>query len=133
VGVNGVGVNMEPRVRTTVAVFFIAAALGVLLPGSPSLGQDWVPPFRSDEAPTFDNLEGDNRPKAAKRTAVHKARRKPRQYAARAVNTAPARPVHKLAIQVAENNPHLMNLALNNARNVVEYYKAKGEEVPSRS
>ena len=36
---------------------------------------------------------------------------------------------HKLAIQVAENNPQLMNLALNNARNVVEFYKAKGEEV----
>ena len=36
---------------------------------------------------------------------------------------------HKLAIQVAENNPQLMNLALNNARNVVEHYKSKGEEV----
>jgi intracellular sulfur oxidation DsrE/DsrF family protein len=36
---------------------------------------------------------------------------------------------HKLAIQVAENNPQLMNLALNNERNVVEYYKSKGEEV----
>ncbi len=36
---------------------------------------------------------------------------------------------HKLAIQVAENTPQLMNLALNNARNVVEYYKSKGEEV----
>ena len=36
---------------------------------------------------------------------------------------------HKVAIQVAENNPQLMNLALNNARNVVEYYKSKGEEV----
>src|SRR5688500_683230 len=29
-----------------------------------------------------------------------------------------AKTVHKLAIQVAENNPQLMNLALNNARNV---------------
>jgi uncharacterized protein len=36
---------------------------------------------------------------------------------------------HKLAIQVAENNPQLMNLALNNARNVFDYYKSKGEEV----
>jgi intracellular sulfur oxidation DsrE/DsrF family protein len=40
-----------------------------------------------------------------------------------------AKTVHKLAIQVAENNPQLMNLALNNARNVVEYYTSKGEEV----
>lgn len=36
---------------------------------------------------------------------------------------------HKLAIQVNENNPQSMNLALNNARNVVEYYQSKGENV----
>lgn len=37
--------------------------------------------------------------------------------------------VHKLAIQVAENRPEVMGLALNNARNVIEHYKAKGEKV----
>ena len=42
---------------------------------------------------------------------------------------AVAKPAHKLAIQVNENNPQSMNLALNNARNVVEYYQAKGETV----
>ncbi|NJO21895.1 MAG: hypothetical protein HC868_01795 [Sphingomonadales bacterium] len=47
----------------------------------------------------------------------------------KAAKSASAKITHKLAIQVAENNPQLMNLALNNARNVVEYYKAKGEEV----
>jgi uncharacterized protein len=36
--------------------------------------------------------------------------------------------VHKVAIQVAENNPQLMNLALNNAANVVAYYKKLGEK-----
>lgn len=36
---------------------------------------------------------------------------------------------HKVAIQVNENNPQLMNLALNNARNVAEYYQSKGENV----
>lgn len=45
----------------------------------------------------------------------------------------PTRPasgkVHKLAIQVDENRPEVMNLALNNARNVVEFYKNKGEQV----
>jgi intracellular sulfur oxidation DsrE/DsrF family protein len=35
----------------------------------------------------------------------------------------------KLAIQVDENNPQVMNLALNNAKNVVDYFKAKGETV----
>jgi uncharacterized protein len=40
-----------------------------------------------------------------------------------------SKPTHKLAIQVNENNPQSMNLALNNARNVVEYYQSKGETV----
>lgn len=35
----------------------------------------------------------------------------------------------KLAIQVDENNPQVMNLALNNAKNVIDYFKAKGETV----
>ena len=37
--------------------------------------------------------------------------------------------VHKLAIQVDENDPAVMNLALNNAQNVKEFYGAKGEKV----
>lgn len=36
---------------------------------------------------------------------------------------------HKLAIQVNENNPAVMNLALNNAQNVISYYKQKGQTV----
>ena len=36
---------------------------------------------------------------------------------------------HKLAIQVDDNNPVLMNLALNNAQNVISYYKKKNETV----
>jgi intracellular sulfur oxidation DsrE/DsrF family protein len=126
------GRNMEIRVRATWAVvLFIAAALGALLPATPSWSQDWVPVFRSDEATPPSVLGEDNGPKTAKRATVHKPRRKPRQYAStsKSMSQEPARRVQKLAIQVAENNPQLMNLALNNARNVVEYYKSKGEEV----
>jgi intracellular sulfur oxidation DsrE/DsrF family protein len=36
---------------------------------------------------------------------------------------------HRLAIQVDQNDPAIMNLALNNATNVIEYYRAKGEDV----
>jgi intracellular sulfur oxidation DsrE/DsrF family protein len=36
---------------------------------------------------------------------------------------------HRLLIQVDQNDPALMNLALNNATNVIEYYRAKGEDV----
>ncbi len=35
---------------------------------------------------------------------------------------------HRVAIQVDQNDPAVMNLALNNATNVIEYYRAKGED-----
>lgn len=37
--------------------------------------------------------------------------------------------VHKLVIQVNDNEPKRMNLVLNNAANIDKYYKDKGEEV----
>jgi intracellular sulfur oxidation DsrE/DsrF family protein len=36
---------------------------------------------------------------------------------------------HYLAIHVDENDPQVMNMALNNAQNVVSYYEAQGDEV----
>jgi len=36
---------------------------------------------------------------------------------------------HRIAIQVDQNDPAVMNLALNNAENVIEYYRDKGEDV----
>lgn len=36
---------------------------------------------------------------------------------------------HRLAIHVDQNDPAVMNLALNNATNVIEYYRGKGEDV----
>lgn len=37
--------------------------------------------------------------------------------------------VHKLVLQVDDNDPKRMNLVLNNAANIDAYYKNKGEEV----
>jgi intracellular sulfur oxidation DsrE/DsrF family protein len=34
---------------------------------------------------------------------------------------------HRVAIQVDQNDPAVMNMALNNAKNVLEHYAAKGE------
>jgi intracellular sulfur oxidation DsrE/DsrF family protein len=34
---------------------------------------------------------------------------------------------HRIAIQVDQNDPAVMNLALNNANNIIEQYKAQGE------
>ena len=36
---------------------------------------------------------------------------------------------HRLLIQVDQNDPDVMNLALNNATNVIEYYRTKNEAV----
>jgi intracellular sulfur oxidation DsrE/DsrF family protein len=36
---------------------------------------------------------------------------------------------HRILIQVDQNDPAVMNLALNNATNIIEYYRAKGEDV----
>ena len=36
---------------------------------------------------------------------------------------------HRLVIQVDQNDPAVMNLALNNAQNVLEYYRDKHEDV----
>ena len=48
----------------------------------------------------------------------------------RAAQPKPAKTkTHKLAIQVNDNRPEVMNLALNNAKNVIDYYKTKGEQV----
>jgi uncharacterized protein len=36
---------------------------------------------------------------------------------------------HHIAIHVDQNDPQVMNLALNNATHVIEYYRAKNEDV----
>lgn len=36
---------------------------------------------------------------------------------------------HRVSIQVDQNDPAVMNLALNNATNIMELYKSKGETV----
>jgi intracellular sulfur oxidation DsrE/DsrF family protein len=48
-------------------------------------------------------------------------------------NAAPGRAAepkpHRVAIQVDQNDTEVMNLALNNATNIMEQYKSKGETV----
>jgi uncharacterized protein len=36
---------------------------------------------------------------------------------------------HHIAIQIDQNDPQVMNMVLNNATNVIEYYRAKKEDV----
>jgi len=43
--------------------------------------------------------------------------------------TLPAFAEQKVAIQVDEADPKTMNIALNNAQNIIKYYEEKGEKV----
>jgi hypothetical protein len=43
--------------------------------------------------------------------------------------TIAAEKSHRVAIHVDENDAQRMNLALNNAKNITKYYRAKDEEV----
>jgi uncharacterized protein len=36
---------------------------------------------------------------------------------------------HRIAIQVDQNDPQIMNLALGNATNIIEFYRDKNEDV----
>lgn len=49
-------------------------------------------------------------------------------WAQTTVKSTSAQP-YKVAIQVNDNDPKVMNLALNNARNVIDYYKGKGQPI----
>jgi uncharacterized protein len=48
---------------------------------------------------------------------------------AKSATKSNAKATHKVAIQVSDNDKGQMNLALNNAKNVIEFYKGKGEPV----
>ena len=47
----------------------------------------------------------------------------------KATPRAAAVSAHRVAIQVNDSDPKVMNLALNNAKNVIDYYKGKNETV----
>ena len=42
---------------------------------------------------------------------------------------APEGKAHHIAIQIDQNDPQIMNLVLNNATNVIAYYRSKNEDV----
>ena len=67
--------------------------------------------------------------------AQHSAKAHPAKSARHSAGLAdktkaqPSAKAHRLVIQVDQNDPAVMNLALNNATNVIDYYRAKGEDV----
>lgn len=64
---------------------------------------------------------------APKRPVVRVQAAAPQQIAVKPA--APAIKTAKVAIQVSQNDPAIMKLALNNARNIIDQYKATGTPV----
>ncbi len=50
-------------------------------------------------------------------------------FAGNAKATKSIAKTHRVAIQVDQDDPAVMNFALNNAKNILEYYQTKGEPV----
>jgi intracellular sulfur oxidation DsrE/DsrF family protein len=78
------------------------------------------------------NPKYSSRPKqAGKPGQKHTGKRNPASERALAQMTRPevARKPHRLILQVNSNEPAMMNLALNNATNVAQYYRDLGEPV----
>jgi uncharacterized protein len=86
-------------------------------------GRYWVP--------TATNSDTHQPRIAAKRATTHKATTLKRERSPLAANArlAPESKAHRLVLQVNTNDPAAMNLALNNATNVAQYYKDLGEKV----
>jgi len=53
----------------------------------------------------------------------------PRHPTAAAAKREPVQKPHRVVIQVDQNDPAVMNLALNNASNVIDYYRSQKQEV----
>lgn len=51
------------------------------------------------------------------------------QKAAQSEMRTPWKKTHRVVIQVTQNDPAVMTMALNNAENLVNYYKDKGEKI----
>jgi len=66
---------------------------------------------------------------AKKPTRTHTAAASAKKQATAPKRTVAEKKPHKLVLQVNSNEPAMMNLALNNASNVVQYYKDLGKKV----
>jgi intracellular sulfur oxidation DsrE/DsrF family protein len=61
----------------------------------------------------------------AKPLTMALAKAKPKETA----KSKPSAKPHRIVIHVDQNDPAVMNLALNNATNLIDYYRSKGQDV----
>jgi uncharacterized protein len=66
---------------------------------------------------------------ASAKPAAQQTAQKTEKTAQKKATKSDAAATHKVAIQVSQNDKAAMDVALNNVRNITEYYKQKGETV----
>jgi len=109
-----------------IAVAAMAGAIALVVTTAFSAAQDVERPLVRTQKPHFIA----KRHIAAKRANPSAtAQTKKPSVLALADESAPAKEEHRLILQVNTNDPAAMNLALNNAMNVTQYYKEIGEPV----
>jgi intracellular sulfur oxidation DsrE/DsrF family protein len=108
----------------------IAALLIVSLPSAAQQQQQFEATPQLSKRPIAVKPAAKTAVKPAAKTAVRTAAAKPADKTAdkTADEAADIKP-HRLVLQVNTNEPAVMNLALNNAANVAQYYKDLGENV----
>jgi uncharacterized protein len=104
----------------------MAGAIALLVTTAFSAAQDVERPLTPTQKPHF-IAKRHIAAKPARSAAT--AQTKKRSALALAAASAPEKEEHRLILQVNTNDPAAMNLALNNAMNVAQYYKEIGESV----
>lgn len=104
----------------------ITTALTMSLLFSPN-----APAQQDDQAvPRAGKHDRESKHKASSRKEASRRDRADKQKLALVTSPAEtARKPHQLLLQVNSNDPAMMNLALNNASNVAQYYRERGEDV----
>jgi|LNFM01.1.fsa_nt_gb intracellular sulfur oxidation DsrE/DsrF family protein len=113
---------MISRARHGMAVLMAVGCLVGLSPLAACAQEEYKPPVAKEKS-TTQKSPSQKSTKVAQASAKEKAKEKEK-----AKKAAATEKVHKISIQVAENNPQLMNLALNNASNIISHYKKLGEK-----
>ncbi|WP_235884539.1 DsrE family protein [Bradyrhizobium frederickii] len=115
------------------AMAIISALAMLLLAGPKAQAQQdnpWIPQA-SAKSKASSPKQSSTHKQAGKPGQNHTGKRNPASEGALAQMIKPevARKPHRLILQVNSNEPAMMNLALNNATNVAQYYRDAGEPV----
>ncbi|PDT78299.1 DsrE family protein [Bradyrhizobium sp. C9] len=113
--------NFESAAKL-IAMGAIAVLAATSLAEAEQGGKYWVPTAQSATALASDARKSEA-PRAVAETRKRSANARMHDQA------APKGKEHHLILQVNSNDPAAMNLTLNNATNVAEYYKGLGEKV----